>query len=188
MKKIYNIYSEYTPNPNVLKFVSNIDLFDSTKEFFEKPNQVEFPLIYSIFNFPFVVKVFLGKNYISIEKTKNLDWIEFSSEIRTFIQQSLNDGIKVSTVKINENLSKKSLRTKTEIEQQIEKIIDKEIRPFIQMDGGEIELISFENGIVKVTLKGACRGCPSSVSTLKNGIENRLKSVIPGKIKEVVSV
>ena len=188
MKKIYTIYSEYTPNPNVLKFVSNIDLFNSTKEFFEKPNQAEFPLIYSIFNFPFVIKVFLGRNFISIEKNKNLDWIDFSSEVRTFIQQNLNEGTKVSTITQIEKITKKTLRNKTEIEKKIEEIIDKDIRPFIQMDGGEIELISFKKGIVKVTLKGACRGCPSSVSTLKDGIENKLKSIIPGEIKEVISV
>jgi len=188
MRKIYTIYSEYTPNPNVLKFVSNIDLFKSTKEFFEKPNQAEFPLINLIFNFPFVVKVFLGRNYISIEKNKNLNWIDFSSEVRTFIQQNLNEGTKVSTITVNKKKAKNTFRSKTEIEKKIEEIIDKDIRPFIQMDGGEIELISFEKGIVKVTLKGACRGCPSSVSTLKDGIENKLKSIIPGKIKEVVSV
>ena len=187
MRKIYTIYSEYTPNPNVLKFVSNIDLFKSTKEFFEKPNQAEFPLINLIFNFPFVVKVFLGRNYISIEKNKNLNWIDFSSEVRTFIQQNLNEGTKVSTITVNKKKLKILLEIKLKLK-KIEEIIDKDIRPFIQMDGGEIELISFEKGIVKVTLKGACRGCPSSVSTLKDGIENKLKSIIPGKIKEVVSV
>ena len=117
MRKIYTIYSEYTPNPNVLKFVSNIDLFKSTKEFFEKPNQAEFPLINLIFNFPFVVKVFLGRNYISIEKNKNLNWIDFSSEVRTFIQQNLNEGTKVSTITVN----KKKLKILLEIKLKLKK-------------------------------------------------------------------
>ena len=187
-QNIYTIYSEHTPNPNVLKFVSNIALFNSTKEFFDKPNKIDFPLINLLFNFPFVVKVFLGKNFISIEKGNKLDWIEFSSEIRSFIQQKLNEGIKASTITISNDTLQKKIEKKSTIEQKIEHIIDKEIRPYIQMDGGEIKLISFENGIVKVSLQGACRGCPSSVSTLKNGIENKLKSEIPDKILEVISV
>ena len=186
MKNIHTIYSEHTPNPNVLKFVSNISLFNSTKEFFDKPNKIEFPLINLLFDFPFVGKVFLGKNFISIEKENTLDWIEFSSEIRIFIQQKLNEGIKASTITIDNHTLQKKI--KSTIEQDIEHVIEKEIRPYIQMDGGEIKLISFENGIVKVSLQGACRGCPSSVSTLKNGIENKLKSEIPDKIIEVISV
>ena len=182
---IYTIYSEQTPNPNVLKFVSNISLFNATKEFFDKPNKVDFPLISLLFEFPFVVKVFLGKNFISIEKKNNLDWFEFSSEIREFIQKKLNEGVKASTISIEQNYQ---VNTKSKIEQKIEHIIDKEIRPYIQMDGGEIKLISFKNGIVQVALQGACRGCPSSVTTLKNGIEHKLKSEMPDEIVEVISV
>lgn len=183
--KIYTIYSEHTPNPNVLKFVSNISLFNSTKEFFEKPNKIDFPLISLLFDFPFVVKVFLGKNFISIEKSSELEWIEFSSEIRVFIQNKLNNNIKASTILIKKN-SKRIIQT--DLEKKIENIIDKEIRPYIQMDGGEIKLISFKNGIVKVALQGACRGCPSSVSTLKHGIEKKLKNEIPNQITDVISV
>lgn len=184
-KTIYTIYSEYTPNPNVLKFVSNISLFNATKEFFEQPSRIDFPLISLLFDFPFVIKVFLGNNFISIEKNNNLDWSEFSAEIREFIQKKLNDGIKASTIGI-EKVPK--VEKKSTIETKIENIIDKEIRPYIQMDGGEIKLISFKNGIVQVALQGACRGCPSSVSTLKNGIEHKLKSAMPDEIVEVISV
>ena len=112
IENIYTIYSEHTPNPNVLKFVSNIGLFNSTKEFFDKPNKIDFPLINLLFNFPFVVKVFLGKNFISIEKGNKLDWIEFSSEIRSFIQQKLNEGIKASTITISNNPLQKKNRKK----------------------------------------------------------------------------
>ena len=185
MKTIYTIYSEHTPNPNVLKFVSNISLFNTTKEFFNQPNKIDFPLINLLFNFPFITKVFLGKNFISIDKKNNLDWIEFSSEIREFIQIKLNEGIKASTICMENN---DDTQKKSTIEQKIEHIIDTQIRPYIQMDGGEIKLISFKNGIVQVSLQGACRGCPSSVSTLKNGIENKLKSEMPDKIIEVISV
>ena len=113
---IYTIYSEQTPNPNVLKFVSNISLFNATKEFFDKPNKVDFPLISLLFEFPFVVKVFLGKNFISIEKKNNLDWFEFSSEIREFIQKKLNEGVKASTISIEQNYQ---VNTKSKIEQKI---------------------------------------------------------------------
>ena len=137
-----------------------------------------------LFDFPFVVKVFLGKNFISIEKSKNLEWLEISSEIRMFIQKKLNGGVKISTI----DLEKKIQEGKTKGEKKIEAIINKEIRPYIQMDGGEIKLISFKNGIVEVSLQGACRGCPSSISTLKNGIESTLKSKMPNEVIEVISL
>ncbi len=188
--KIYTIYSEYTPNPEVMKFVSNQILTKEMIEFDTIPKQNEYPLIYDLFLFPFVENIFLGLNFISIEKNNKIEWDDISFEIRVLIQDKLNSGVLVSNniktlkakgkVKIN--------RKKTKKEVLIEEIFEQQIRPYVMQDGGDISLISYENGIVKVLLQGACNGCPSSTYTLKEGIETKLKKIMGDEIKEVVPI
>ena len=182
-KHVFSIYSEYTPNPNVMKFVANKFLIESPMEFESSPDPNEFPLINELFLFPFVKKIFLGGNFISIEKTNNIDWTDISSEIRILIQEKLNDGAKLFTKKSNLKKSKK-----TEKELIIEKILEEKIRPFVMQDGGDITLISFKKGIVRVLLKGACHGCPSSTLTLKQGIEKTLKASLGKEVQGVIAI
>jgi len=189
--KIHTIYSEYTPNPEVMKFVCNQILTKQMVEFDMSPKKNEYPLIHELFLFPFVKSVFLGQNFISIEKNNNLSWDEISFEIRSLIQEKLNAGILVSTnlkenkkPELNSTLNKKF--TKEEI--LIEHVFKTEIRPYVMQDGGDISLISYKNGVVKVLLQGACNGCPSSTFTLKQGIEKKLKEIMGDKIQEVVPV
>ena len=160
-------------------------------EFDMSPKKNEYPLIHELFLFPFVKSVFLGQNFISIEKNNNLSWDEISFEIRSLIQEKLNAGILVSTnlkenkkPELNSTLNKKF--TKEEI--LIEHVFKTEIRPYVMQDGGDISLISYKNGVVKVLLQGACNGCPSSTFTLKQGIEKKLKEIMGDKIQEVVPV
>ncbi len=189
--KIHTIYSEYTPNPEVMKFVCNQILTKKMMEFDMSPKKNEYPLIHELFLFPFVKSVFLGQNFISIEKNNNLSWDEISFEIRNLIQEKLNAGILVSTnlkenkkPELNPTLNNKF--TKEEI--LIEQVFETEIRPYVMQDGGDISLISYKNGVVKVLLQGACNGCPSSTFTLKQGIEKKLKEIMGDKIQEVVPV
>ena len=191
--KIYTIYSEYTPNPEVMKFVSNQILTDHMIEFETIPKQIEYPLIYDLFMLPFVENIFLGINFISIEKNNKVNWDDISYEIRVLIQEKLNKGVFVKsegiTTKkqdIKRNVKVNRKRTKKEL--IIEDVFEQHIRPYVMQDGGDISLVSYENGIVKVLLQGACNGCPSSTYTLKQGIETKLKQILGDEIKEVIPV
>ena len=191
--KIYTIYSEYTPNPEVMKFVSNQILTDHMIEFETIPKQIEYPLIYDLFMLPFVENIFLGINFISIEKNNKVNWDDISYEIRVLIQEKLNKGVFVKsegkTTKkqdIKRNVKVNRKRTKKEL--IIEDIFEQHIRPYVMQDGGDISLVSYENGIVKVLLQGACNGCPSSTYTLKQGIETKLKQILGEEIKEVIPI
>ncbi len=188
---IYTIYSEYTPNPKVMKFVCNQIISSEMIEFDNTPTQNNFPLIYELFLLPFVESIFLGKNFISIEKNDKIEWDDISFETRILIQEKLNSGILISN-KNNVNKKNKSNvkinRKRTKKELLIEEVFEKNIRPYVMQDGGDISLISYDNGVVKVLLQGACNGCPSSTYTLKQGIEKRLRDVIGEEIKEVVPI
>ena len=191
--KIYTIYSEYTPNPEVMKFVSNQILTDHMIEFETIPKQIEYPLIYDLFMLPFVENIFLGINFISIEKNNKVNWDDISYEIRVLIQEKLNKGVFVKsegiTTKkqdIKRNVKVNRKRTKKEL--IIEDVFEQHIRPYVMQDGGDISLVSYENGIVKVLLQGACNGCPSSTYTLKQGIETKLKQILGEEIKEVIPI
>ena len=186
-KKIpVSIYAETTPNPNVLKFVSNTMLTKTALECKNIDETKASPLAKELFNFPFVKEVFFDENYISISKYGVKEWEEITLEIRTFIKEYIESGKTV----IDE-----SLITKTETHQksqeayfdkldvtsqQIINILEEYVKPAVQADGGNIMFDSYDENEkrVKVILQGACSGCPSSTFTLKNGIENMLKDML----------
>jgi Fe-S cluster biogenesis protein NfuA len=196
----YSIYAESTPNPEVMKFVSNRMLADKSLEFLNPSEAKKIPMIQKIFSLPFVESIFLSSNFISIKKTSNLEWGEIILELRNFITKILNeDDIQnytedIELIKQNKvsdtkeiNSEKKNI-TYSEIEQDIIGLLNEYIRPAVEGDGGAIEFDSFSDGSVKVILKGACSGCPSSTATLKHGIESLLKQKIGEDIKEVVAI
>lgn len=181
-----SIYAETTPNPAVLKFVSNSML---TKTAFECKNIDETkasPLAKELFNFPFVKEVFVDENYISITKYEFIEWQEVSNDIRTFIKEYLENSKPVvdeSLLVKTETHQKKQDDYFDKLDvtsQQIINILEEYIKPAVQADGGNIMFDSFDQKEkrVKVILQGACSGCPSSTFTLKNGIENMLKDML----------
>ena len=196
----YSIYAESTPNPEVMKFVSNRMLADKSLEFLNPSEAKKIPMIQKIFSLPFVESIFLSSNFISIKKTSNLEWGEIILELRNFITKVLNEddiqnyteNVEIEKEKKTSNkeevISEKKNVTYTEIEQDIIGLLNEYIRPAVEGDGGAIEFDSFSDGIVKVILKGACSGCPSSTATLKHGIESLLKQKIGEEIKEVVAI
>ena len=196
----YSIYAESTPNPEVMKFVSNRMLADKSLEFLNPSEAKKIPMIQKIFSLPFVESIFLSSNFISIKKTSNLEWGEIILELRNFITKILNeDDIQNYTENIEQIKENKVTDTKeidsekknitySEIEQDIIGLLNEYIRPAVEGDGGAIEFYSFSDGIVKVILKGACSGCPSSTATLKHGIESLLKQKLGEDIKEVVAI
>lgn len=191
---VYSIYAESTPNPQVMKFVSNRMLFNNSIEISSIKDTKNIKIANELFKFPFIKSLFLSSNFISITKTKDIEWVDIAMHLRTFINDFLNENklndITGDTITSNNTKSTKENNTNekklfSEDEKKIEKILDEYIAPAVEGDGGSISLDSFKDGIVTVILEGACNGCPSSTITLKQGIETLLKEKMKGKIKEV---
>ena len=191
------VYAETTPNPTVMKFVSNKKLVLQTVEFKNIDEAKNAPLVKELFHFPFVKEVFLDENYLSITKYDIAEWDEITSELREFIRQYLEQG---KDVLLEDEITPKASNTSEE--QPIQKvklddtsaeivaILDEYIKPAVASDGGNIMFDSYdpEEKLVKVILQGACSGCPSSTFTLKNGIENMLKEMLQGKVEKVEAI
>jgi Fe-S cluster biogenesis protein NfuA len=193
-KKIpVEVYAESTPNPSVLKFVANIKLTENDLEFKNKEATENSPLATELFNFPFVKEIFISENYVSVTKNHTVEWTEITVEIRSFIRQYIADG---KTIALENTVQQKVSEVNNhdieldDVSKQIIDILEEYIKPAVAADGGNIMFQSYSpsSKIVNVILQGACSGCPSSTITLKNGIENMLKQLIPGKINEVVAV
>lgn len=188
------VYAEVTPNPSVLKFVANKILVKTDLEFKNIEEAKNSPLATELYNFPFVKEVFISENYVSITKFDVVEWHEVTNEIRSFIKQFIADGKKIAEISLAEDSISTTENDTTleldEVSQQIVSILDEYIKPAVAADGGNILFQSYiENSkTVNVILQGACSGCPSSTITLKNGIENMLKQLLPGKIEEVVAL
>lgn len=191
------VYAEVTPNPTVLKFVSNKKLVEFDLEYKNIEEAKNSPLATELFNFPFVKEVFVSENYVSITKFDVVEWNEVTNDIRSYIKQFVAEaktivleGTKPNTTKNETENTISEAENLDDVSKQIVSILDEYIRPAVAADGGNILFQSYDENskIVNVLLQGACSGCPSSTITLKNGIENMLKQMIPGKIEEVVAV
>ena len=187
----YSIYAESTPNPAVMKFVSNRILVAENIEILTLEDAKQMPLATAIFNFPFIKGLFISGNFIAITKNAEVKWDDVAMQLRIFITDFLNkEGVEIEEVKTIKEVEKKiekEMLNFSDMEQKIANILDEYIRPAVESDGGFISLKSFENGVVSVVLKGACSGCPSSSLTLKQGIESLLKQRFPEQIKDVVA-
>jgi Fe-S cluster biogenesis protein NfuA len=187
------VYAEVTPNPAVLKFVANKKLVATDFEFKNIEEAKNSPLATELYNFPFVKEIFISENYVSITKFDIVEWSDVTIEIRSFIKQYIADGktvaIQTEATKATQNVLNTN-QDLDDVSKQIISILDEYIKPAVAADGGNILFQSYEEDtqIVNVILQGACSGCPSSTITLKNGIENMLKQLIPGKIEGVVAV
>ena len=193
-KESISIYAESTPNPNAMKFVANKKLLPYSLLFDKVEQTKEAPMINKLFKHDFIREIFVDENYISILLKENFEWDHKVMEIREFIQNYLrNKGEIVSRNFDVKVLKKKNLDSNpklSDIEKKIISILEEYVKPAVASDGGNIIFDSYDNSnqIVKVLLQGACSGCPSSTYTLKNGIENILKDMLPGKIKVVEAV
>ena len=195
LKKVpITIYAESTPNPGVMKFVANKKLVDQIFEFKTIDETTNAPLAQKLFHFPFVKEIFMDTNYISITKFEVAEWDQIVLEIREFLRAFLEEGNEVIVPQKVEVIAETETSVESEsldeISQQIVGIIEDYIKPAVAADGGNILFDSYnsDDKSVKVVLQGACSGCPSSTFTLKNGIENMLKEMLPGKISTVNAI
>jgi len=183
-KRPITIYLEANPNPNSLKFVVNFMLLPegSSQDFPDKESAANAPLALELFDYAYVKRVFYMSNFVTVTKDENVDWIEIQDEVKRHIATFLKDGKQI----LNEaEFSNEVTNEDTEIEVKIKGILDEYIRPAVEQDGGAISFHSFDEGKVKVLLQGSCSGCPSSTITLKAGIENLLKRMLPNDVTEV---
>ncbi len=181
-KKMF-IQTEETPNPQSLKFVPGVNIVTSPVNFISASQASQSLLAQKLFTLPFVEGVFLGYDFITITKNKDSEWDIIKAEILVTIMDFLISGAAI----IEENSNEQKIPTnlnEDKIVQEIREIIEEKVRPSVMQDGGDIVFHDFKDGIVRLELRGACAGCPSSTVTLKNGIENMLKYYIP----EVISV
>ena len=177
------VQTEITPNPNSLKFlpgkkVSNNGSFEITKK-----DNINNELVRNLLSVNGVEGIFLGEDFISVNKIDSINWEEIKHIVISLINDFYSDG---KDFVIDKNLDEE-ISNRSEIEQNIIKILDQKIRPAVAKDGGDIKFKEFKDGIVRVQLQGSCSGCPSSTMTLKQGVQNLLKHYIK-EVKEVEAV
>ena len=182
-----SISTEFTPNPNTLKFVVNRELLPSGAANFTDPSKTDkAPLVKKLFAVPGVQAVMIGTNFVTITKSPSGEWDVVADAVPKTIEQYLNNGEAL----FHKDWAPEAIPTSgtnSEIEKKIIEVLDREIRPAVAMDGGDITFGKYEDGIVYLHLQGSCSSCPSSIGTLKMGVETRLKEVIP-EVKEVVQI
>jgi Fe-S cluster biogenesis protein NfuA len=177
------VQTEVTPNPNSLKFLPGKNVSNSGPYEITNKDDVKNELVRNILSVNGVEGLFLGQDFISVNKKDNINWDEIKHIVISLINDFYSSG-KEFVIDENSEIEETNL---TEIEEKIVKILDQKIRPAVARDGGDIKFKEFKDGIVTVQLQGSCSGCPSSTMTLKQGVQNLLCHYLP-EVKEVVSV
>jgi len=177
------VQTEVTPNPNSLKFLPGKKVSNSGPYEITNKDETQNALVRNLLSINGVEGIFLGEDFISINKKEITKWDEIKHIVISFINDFYSEGkdfvIDESIEEQNSNLD--------ELEQRIVKILDEKIRPAVARDGGDIKFKEFKDGVVKVQLQGSCSGCPSSTMTLKQGVQNLLCHYLP-EVKEVVAI
>ena len=177
------VQTEVTPNPNSLKFIPGKIVSNQGSFEINKKEEIDNELVRNLLSINGVTGIFLGKDFLSINKSENIEW----EDIKHIAISLINDFYSTGKNYVIENQIFKEKRTEfIEIEKKIIKILETKIRPAVAKDGGDIKFKEFKNGIVKVELQGSCSGCPSSTMTLKQGVQNLLCHYLP-EVKEVVA-
>ena len=177
------VQTEVTPNPNSLKFLPGKNVSNSGPYEITNKDQFNNELVKNILSVNGVEGVFLGKDFLSVNKSDQIKWDEIKHIVTSFINDFYSDG---KEFVIDENI-KEEEPDLDEIEQKIVKILDQKIRPAVARDGGDIKFKEYKAGVVKVQLQGSCSGCPSSTMTLKQGVQNLLCHYLP-EVKEVIAI
>ena len=185
MTSSVRIHIENTPNPSTLKFVTSVSLLESGgRDFPTVQSALASPLAKRLFQVDGVAGVYIGTDFVSVTRTEAADWQSLAPTVTETILTHLNSG---EAILGSEESVQKHAAADDSVAQRIQDILDEYIRPAVAQDGGDIIFDSFEDGVVRLHLQGACSGCPSSTMTLKMGIQNLLSEQIP-EVREVVQV
>jgi Fe-S cluster biogenesis protein NfuA len=189
---VISIYTEMTPNPETMKFVANKLLYPGkSADFPDVESATPSPLATELFGFPFIKAVFIASNFVTLTKTTDTDWNDVIPSIRQFLKDYLEEGKPV--INEEEMAKHRTQQSSNEVSaddddvvKRIKELLDNYVRPAVEMDGGAIQFKSYSEGVVSLAMQGSCSGCPSSMITLKAGIEGMMKRMIP-EVKEVVA-
>ncbi|MES2621431.1 MAG: NifU family protein [Bacteroidota bacterium] len=189
-EEVIEIYTEMTPNPESQKFVTNRHILPNFQlDFKTKELASGSALATALFEIPFVNGVFIANNFVTITKKQEYEWFEIAPELKDAVTKFLQSGKKP----VDDSLLPKDVLQEQnspaadqDPETKIKELLDKYVKPAVQMDGGHIEFKSFEQGVVTLALQGSCSSCPSSTLTLKSGIEGLLKRMVP-EVEEVIA-
>lgn len=189
---IVSIYTEMTPNPETMKFVANKLLYPGKSiDFPDEASAAPSPLAQELFSFPFIKSVFIASNFITLTKTAETeDWQDIIPAVKLFLKDYLEEGKLVINEEAVAAMKQESSNTVSadddDVVKRIKGLLENYVKPAVEMDGGAIQFKSYENGTVNLMMQGSCSGCPSSMITLKAGIEGMMKRMIP-EVKEVVA-
>src|SRR5471030_2794023 len=178
-----NVYTETTPNPATMKFIVNKLLINGSIDFATKESAEKSPFAKELFKFSFVNGVFFASNFVTVTKFEEDNWDDLLPILKEFVKGAVEAEL---VVQMEEHAIDQENFEGTDIEVKIQQILNDYVRPAVEQDGGAITYKSFDEGVVTVELRGSCSGCPSSTVTLKAGIENLLKRMVP-EVTEVVS-
>lgn len=182
------IYTEITPNPASLKFVTDqLILSHGSADFPSVEETEDAPVAKKLFDFVFVERVFISGKFITITKNDEFQWQQIIPVVKNFLKSYLASDQALLTGKFESQIQAESTEDESELTQRIKSLLESHVRPAVAMDGGDIVYESFEDGILKLRLQGSCSGCPSSTMTLKAGIEGLMQRMIP-EVKTVEAV
>jgi len=186
-----SIYTEMTPNPETIKFVANKLLYPGKSiDFPDAESAKPSPLATELFGFPFIKAVFIASNFVTLTKTTETDWDDVIPSVRQFLKDYLEEGKAVineeELAAVKQSSSNEVSVDDDDVVKRIKELLDNYVRPAVEMDGGAIQFKSYNEGVVSLMMQGSCSGCPSSMITLKAGIEGMMKRMIP-EVKEVVA-
>jgi Fe-S cluster biogenesis protein NfuA len=187
---VISIYTEMTPNPETMKFVANKLLYPGKIiDFPDVESAKPSPLAIELFGFPFIKSVFIASNFVTLTKTAETDWDDVIPAIRQFLKEYLEEGkpvINEDEIVVVKSEGNVIDADDDDVVKRIKELLENYVKPAVEMDGGAIQFKSYNEGTVNLMLQGSCSGCPSSMITLKAGIESMMKRMIP-EVKEVVA-
>ena len=178
------IQTEITPNPNSLKFLPEKEVSKIGPLEIKSKDDTNNELLRNILSINGVTGIFLGENFLSVNKKENVNWEDLKHIIISFINDYYSNG---NNSVLYEEKDLQENNNLTEVEKKIVSLLETKIRPAVARDGGDIKFKEFKSGVVKVQLQGSCSGCPSSTATLKQGVENLLRHYVP-EVKEVIAL
>jgi len=187
---VISIYTEMTPNPETMKFVANKLLYPGKSiDFPDVESSKPSPLAVELFGFPFIKSIFIASNFVTLTKTTETDWNDVIPTVRHFLKEYLEEAkpiINEEEIVVTKSDGNTIAADDNDVVKRIKELLENYVKPAVEMDGGAIQFRSYNEGIVNLMLQGSCSGCPSSMITLKAGIEGMMKRMIP-EVKEVVA-